>query len=115
MTEHINEITDLDQADDIDKSTIFVIWNSKDKRINLCTFSEDLANQITEHYIEGLQKSSIPVYQDLEEYLDDASDEIAEEARKRLTPLEYEALKRTIEEDYPRYPEFSHEARTLYD
>jgi len=115
MAEHLHEITDLDRADEIDRTTIFVVWNSKAKRINMCTFNEDLANQVTEHYIEGLQKSSIPVYQDLEEYLDDASDDIAEEARKRLTPLEYEALKRTIEEEYPQYSEFSHEARTLYD
>tara|TARA_R110000824_G_scaffold352548_1_gene539608 strand:+ start:699 stop:1034 length:336 start_codon:yes stop_codon:yes gene_type:complete len=108
--ENIDEI-----SNDSINPGIYVIWNSKTKRILMCTFNESLANQVTEHFVEGLERSKVSVYQDIEEYLEEGADEIAEEARKKLTPLEYEAIKRTIEEEYPQYSEFDHEARMIYD
>jgi hypothetical protein len=98
-----------------DAEEIFVVWNSTHKKIILCTFNEELARKVSEHYSTGIECSSVPIYQDLDDYLDDQADIIAEEARKRLTPIEYESIKRTVEEDYSDTSEFDHEVRVLYD
>ena len=100
---------------EVDVEDIYVVWNSKNKRILMCTFNEELANKVTAHYVEGMEKTAVPVYSDLDEYLDDKATDIAEEALKKLTPIEYEALKRNIEDEYPENSEFDHEARMLYE
>jgi len=81
----------------------------------MATYDEELARKLTSHYVEGVECTPVPIYEDYDEYLENHSEIIAEEARKKLTPVEYEAIKRTIEDEYPLNPEFDHEARILYD
>jgi hypothetical protein len=108
---------DISTDDDptIDSHDIFVIWNSKKKRVLFSTFNEELARKVTEHYVDGVECSTTPVYSDIEEYLDDNAEVIAEEAIKKLTPMEYEAIKRNIEDEYPANLEFDHQARIIYE
>jgi hypothetical protein len=104
----------LEHVEDSDPE-IYVVWNSKKKRILMCTFSEELARKVSGHYVSGMECTAIPVYHDIEDYLEDSAEEIALEAKKKLTPIEYEAIKRTLGEGYPENVEFDHEARLLYD